>query len=189
MKIVQIGTCVGNDDLTNIIDTIEPEILILVEPMEIHNKKIKECYGHKKNVFLENIAISNSDDSEMSFYYHKNDGPKFEVATTDVNHIIKHGYTLEGIIELKVKCLTINDLFDKYNLLDIDVLFIDAEGLDDQIIKSINFSKYNISKIYFENLHLKDFGVYDFLKSMGYSIIKKTGYMGWSSVAEKKLTI
>jgi 3-deoxy-D-arabino-heptulosonate 7-phosphate (DAHP) synthase len=44
MKIVQIGTCVANDDLTQIVKEKQPEILVLIEPMSIHNEKINECY-------------------------------------------------------------------------------------------------------------------------------------------------
>lgn len=185
MKIIQIGTCDANDDLTQIVKEQKPELLILVEPMAIHNDKIKECYLGVDNFFLENIAITTKNIDEIIFYYHKNDGPKYEVSTTDLNHILKHGYDVSGVVELKVKCLTINNLFDKYNLSKIDILFIDSEGSDDEIIKSINFEKYNISKIYFENLHIKDNSIYDFLIELGYNITKNIGFMGWSSLAEK----
>ena len=77
MKIVQIGTCVANDDLTQIVKEKQPEILVLIEPMSIHNEKINECYSGINNVFLENIAITVDDTKEMSFYYHKNDGPMY----------------------------------------------------------------------------------------------------------------
>jgi FkbM family methyltransferase len=187
MKIVQIGTCVANDDLTQLIGNINPEILVLVEPMSIHNDKINQCYSGTKNVFIENVAITTKDEDEMIFYYHKNDGPMYEVATTDINHIIKHGYDKEGVVELKVKCVTINKLFKNYELKKIDILFVDAEGLDDEIIKSIDFSIFDISKIYFENLHLKDNKIYQFLEILGYKITKNVGYNGWSSLAEKNM--
>lgn len=186
MKIVQIGTCVANDDLTKIIENVNPELLVLVEPMSIHNDKIKECYAKQENLFLENIAITTNNQEEMIFYYHKNDGPMYEVSSTDIKHILKHGYDKNGIVELKVKCITINQLFEKYKLQKIDILFLDAEGLDDEIIKSIDFSKYDISKIYFENLHLKDDKIYKFLEKLGYKVTKKMGHNDWSSLAEKK---
>jgi FkbM family methyltransferase len=186
MKIVQIGTCVANDDLTQIVKESQPELLVLIEPMSIHNQKINECYLGINNVFLENIAITVDETQEISFYYHKDDGPMYEVATTDINHIFKHGYGSEGIVELKVKCLTINNIFEKYNLSKIDILFIDSEGLDDKIIKSIDFKKYEIPKIFFENLHIKDNDIYNFLIGLGYKITKNVGFMGWSSLAEKK---
>ena len=188
MKIVQIGTCVGNDDLTEILNTEKHEILILVEPMSIHNDKIYECYKDMTNMHLENIAITTDEHVDnMSFFYHKNDGPKYEVSTTDINHILKHGYTIDGVVEINVKCMTLNKLFEKYALHEIDVLFLDAEGLDDSIIKSINFNNVTIKKIYFENLHIKDNNIFNFLISLGYTITKNVGYMGWSTLAEKTL--
>ncbi len=186
MNIIQIGTCVGNDDLTEILNGVNPDLLVLVEPMKIHNDKIIGCYGHLTNFHLENIAIVADENSkEISFFYHKNDGPKYEVATTDVNHILKHGYKSDGIVELKVPCLTLNNLFKKYELKKIDTLFIDAEGLDDSLLKSIDFNYFEIPEIVFENLHIKDPSIYEYLTNLGYEITRRMGFMGWSSRAKK----
>lgn len=194
MKIVQIGTCRANDDVSKFVKSgVDIDILVLVEPMEIHNDIIYECYKDIKNVYLENVVINVNEDTETSFYYHKNDGPLYEVSSTDLNHILKHGYTNENLVELKVKCLNINQLFEKYHLKDIDILFIDAEGLDESIIRTIDFKKYNISKIYFEYLHLKNDDIYNFLVNEGYDIIRDSGnhhplghfFIGWSSLATK----
>lgn len=195
MVIVQIGTCRANDDVSKLVKSgIEIHKLILVEPMKIHNEKILECYKDTSNFYLENVAITIDDNKQISFYYHQNDGPFYEVASTDINHITKHGYTTDGIIELQVEAIKINQLFEKYQLYNIDVLFIDAEGLDDSIIKTIDFEKYNLSKIYFEYLHLKNLDIYDFLISKGYDIIRDSVnyqpnghiFVGWSSLAIKK---
>lgn len=100
MKIFQLGVCKANDDLTEIIRDKNIELLVLVEPLNFHNSDIEECYQHIKNKYIENIAISIDDNiSETSFYYHKNDGPLYEVASLDKNHILKHGYNEDGIIE------------------------------------------------------------------------------------------
>jgi FkbM family methyltransferase len=187
MKIVQIGTCVANDDVTQLIESNKIELLVLVEPMKIHNENIMECYKHIENVHLENIAITYDDRSEISFFYHQDDGPKFEVSSINKSHILKHGYGEDGIVEVKVQCITLNNLFEKYNLDYIDVLFIDAEGIDDDLIKSIDFEKYKIQKIYFENLHIKDHNVYNKLTQLGYEITHRIGFMGWSSLANKKI--
>ena len=37
----------------------------------------------------------------------------------------------------------------------------------------------------FENLHLTQDDIYSFLENKGYSIVKKWGYMGWTSFAKK----
>ena len=49
--------------------------------------------------------------------------------------------------------MTINKLMDKYNLLELEYLFIDAEGLDVFIIDSLEFNKYNYKNIIFEAVH------------------------------------
>jgi hypothetical protein len=49
--------------------------------------------------------------------------------------------------------MTFNNIMEKYNLTDLDYLFIDTEGLDIHIIASIDFQKYNIKNIIFEQMH------------------------------------
>jgi hypothetical protein len=66
MNIVQIGTCIANDDLTNLIGKKQPDKLILVEPLSIHNNQINECYNWVENIYIENIAISITNIIEMS---------------------------------------------------------------------------------------------------------------------------
>lgn len=186
MNIIQLGVCEGNDDLTQLVGNSQPDILILVEPLSIHNEKIMECYKDITNKHIENVAISTGDEEEISFFYLKNDWPKNEIASTDINHIFKHGYSLDETEEIKIKCLKINKLFEKYNLKKIDILFIDTEGIDDLIIKDIDFDSFEIDEIYFENLHITQDDIYEFLEKKGYNITKNWGYMGWTSFAKKK---
>ena len=77
-------------------------------------------------------------------------------------------------------------LFDKYNVTDIDLLAVDTEGMDDTILKSIDYSRFNIKKIIFENLHIKDQNIYTFLESSGYNIVNRQyGFNGWNVLVEK----
>lgn len=188
MNIVQIGANRGNDDLSKIINGINPNLLILVEPFNVHNEKLLEFYSNIKNLHIENVAIDEISNEEILFYYHLDDGPGYEVASLDPKHIYERHTHLDRnrISSIKVKTLNINDLFKKYELDKIDILFIDAEGHDDTIIKSIDFENCLIDKIYFENLHIKDFSIYDFLEGKNYNLIKKTGTNNWCSLAEKK---
>ena len=186
MNIFQIGVCQSNDDVHAYIrdNKINPDLLVLVEPMSIHNEEIWEVYKtldciDLDNVKLENLAITTQSTGDISFYYHPNDSgnpstpPSFEVSSVDPMHLVKHGYRHDELIELKVPTLTMDKLFDKYNVTDIDLLAIDTEGLDDTILKSIDHSRFNIKKIIFENLHIKDQNIYSFLESCGYTIVDK----------------
>lgn len=192
MNIVQIGSNKGNDDLTPIVKEYSEIItnLILVEPLSVHFTSLKECYKDTKHI-IEQAAITDDESvKELTFFYHKEDGPGYEVASLNKEHILKHviynpKLTIDGIVEELVPCYTINTLLDKHDLLDIDILFIDAEGFDDKLIKSINFGKYNIINIIYENLHINNDDTISYLNSKGYNIDKNWGSNGWSSLAVK----
>ena len=57
MNIIQIGANRGNDDLSQIIGNNQPDKLILVEPMSLHNEFLLNHYGWVKNLSLENLII------------------------------------------------------------------------------------------------------------------------------------
>ena len=95
MKLFQIGTCKGNDDLTEVVmrNKENIELLVLVEPMSRHNNDIIKCYQGIKNVNIENIVIhTNENEKIVDFFYHDDDGPLYEVASLSRSHITKHNY-------------------------------------------------------------------------------------------------
>ena len=177
MNVIQIGAnkgCNSNfngpDDFFNLIKDYNFSKLILVEPLEVHISSLEERYANIKNLNIENIAITHdSSCKELDFFYHKDDGPLYFVASTDPSHITKHGYGTDGIVKKTVKCLSIHQLFEKYDLQEIDILCIDTEGLDGDILKSIDFEKFKIKEIYYEYTHQK-FDIASFLKTKGYSV-------------------
>jgi len=187
MNIIQIGANRGNDDLSRIIGNNQPNKLILVEPMSFHNEFLLNHYNWVKNLSLENLVIDVESNKDVEFFYHLDDGPGYEVSSLSKEHIyVKHiQLSPDRISSLMLKTITINDLFIKHNINNIDILFIDAEGHDDTIIRSIDFDKFKINEIYFENLHLKDNSIYEFLINLDYQIVEKTGTYGWCSLAKK----
>lgn len=183
MKIVQIGANRGNDELTRIIreKVNTPNFLLLVEPLEKFNKNLQECYRDVTNLNIENIAIVDDNTLETTtMFLHKSMDENMEQASLKKSHIdmvfdrpeyISSGLShKEQIIELKVKCSTFNSLMEKYGVNEIDILFIDAEGLDDIIIKSIDFKSITIREIYYENMHINNESLENFLLDRGYQI-------------------
>lgn len=177
MNIIQIGANKGSnscndgpDDFFNLVKDLNINNLILVEPLEVHIQALSERYSNFKNFKIENVAISpDKNKQELDFFYHENDGPLYLVASTDPYHITKHGFSSEGIKKITVPCLTIEKLFDKHRLTTIDILCIDTEGLDGDILKSIDFSRFKIKEIYFEYTHQK-FNIASFLEKNGYQV-------------------
>ena len=185
MNIVQVGANAGNDDAYNyIINNIHNiNTVVLIEPLEKHNEILKDQYSSVANLYIENIAIvDNPELSTTRFFIAPEEG---QVSALGLDHLVKHNVHYTQIQSVEIPCSTLNKIFDKYNLIDIDYLFIDAEGFDDKIITSIDFNKYNISKIEYENLHIDNSKLEMFLSNLGYKITHGAGYNGWSNRASK----
>ena len=60
---------------------------------------------------------------------------------------------------------------DKHNFYDFNLLQIDAEGLDFDIMKSIDFKKSKPDIIHYEHIFIDRSACALFLKKMGYKII------------------
>ena len=115
-------------------------------------------------------------------------GNNYELASLNKEHSfnIRSYYDKNELIEKEIDSTTINELFDKYQLIKIDLLFIDTEGYDEKIIKSINFEKYDISELYYENLHCNTYDLRYFLETKNYEINPSVLLYGWSDNAKKK---
>ena len=191
MIAVQIGANRGNDEFTSLIKSEHVDTLILVEPLSVHNSSLINCYSNIDNKFIENVIITDKENSEEVIYFHKLDGLEYgnnyELASLNKQHSlnIRNSYEEKELIALKLPNLTINNLLDKYNLQNIDLLFIDTEGYDSKIIMSIDFTKFNIREIYYENLHVNAYELRTFLKEKNYAIHESVLTYGWNDRAVK----
>lgn len=189
MNIVQIGANKGYDDVTELIKGKTITNLVLVEPFEEHNKSLKECYKDIPNVVIKNIIIQdNPEISESSIFFHTDDSNHtnaFELASLNKNHSlnIRGQYTEAGILERKLESMTINQLFDSHGLEEIDLLFIDTEGYDCKIIKTLDFERFRIKELYYENLHCNVQEIREYLKSKGFEVTQNVMSHGWSDKA------
>ena len=155
ISFMQIGTSNADDHCYNFVKDKDIEFGVLVEPMIEMMDLAKKCYGsllEEKNINTETIAIVPEDrkKDKVTIYYHW--------PNTAFNSIFKeHTNSFDQPDELKsfeVDAMTINQLFDKYSVTILDYLFIDTEGLDGEILMSIDLNKYSIKEIIFEHGHL-----------------------------------
>jgi hypothetical protein len=155
MIIVQIGTNDGNDDVKVFVkdNQLDIKLCILVEPLSELNAKILENYKGIDNVYVENVAIVSYDDTEEQDFFYEQDSDNYQVSSLISNHTNVSVKSVNPVVSRKIKVLSINNLFEKYDLHTIDCLYIDAEGLDVDIINSIDFTKFIIKKIVFESAH------------------------------------
>lgn len=170
LKVIQIGSNRGYDELSNHIkeNYSSIDIGIFVEANPAHIDSLRECYSNYDNVYIENLAITypkrNSNLQEIELFYHVDDGPNYEIASTKKEHIMWHdhlpGYDekYEGKIQsFKVPCVILEQLFWKYNVQELDWLLLDVEGIDAEVILTTNWERYNIYRIDFEHIHLSHY--------------------------------
>ena len=163
ISVVQVGASYGNDDLANHLKNNYPKLdfALFVEANERLIPQLKQCYSQYENAIIDNIAVKlpTHTGNELTIYYHTNDGPQYGISSCDINHIYKHmefvPYLKDGEIKsFSVPCITLEQLFDKYNIKELDWLLLDVEGIDAELLLSFNWGKYKIKRVEFENLHL-----------------------------------
>ena len=154
MNIIQIGANSGDDHVFDFVKKHEKDIklLILVEPIDALIPALKQRYGFLGSVVYENIAIVDKESNQpLRFYYEKNSN--YECSSLNKQHLLSLGAKPQNITETDVPVLTFGQLMDKHNLTELDHLYIDAEGYDYFIVKSIDFKKYKIKNLFFEIAH------------------------------------
>ena len=161
---IQIGS---NDGVTK--DPIHKYIIkynwkgILIEPVKYIFENLVKNYKNQKNLYFENIAISNKNEIK-NFYRLKKTNEKEipfwydQIGSFHLGIILKHEKNIPNIqkriIKEAIECKTFNELIKKYNISEINLLHIDTEGPDFEILKTINFDKIKPEMIYFEYKHL-----------------------------------
>jgi FkbM family methyltransferase len=196
MKVVQIGANRGNDELTRMLESNFKLVsfLLLIEPLEKFNQHLINCYSEISNLYIENVAIVDDEKAEnINMFIHGAMDENMEQASLKKSHIDmvfdRPEYILPGlthddqISEIFVKCSTFNSLMRKYKIDNLDILFIDAEGMDDIIIRSIDFESIRIKEIYYENMHINNEVLEFFLSRLGYQIQRGTEYSKNNNVA------
>ena len=159
---------------------------VLVEPLKPVFEILVENYSYLKNDDLkfENCAISGQDTQidiwtyspgflkdlsieEKLFYLRK--------SSLDKGQVEKHLEEIENRDNF-LKCYETNsrpleEIIEQYfSDKIIDLIFIDAEGFDDQVIRTINFNKCKPRSIVYENHSLgeKNKAIEEFLSEKGY---------------------
>ena len=105
--------------------------------------------------------------------------------TLDYNHLkfLKKNFLFKNkdFKEKKIKTENINNILKKYNFNRVDFLNIDLEGLEYEVIKSINFKKFKINLICLEILDHnrisknKSKKIHQILKKNNFKYLKKIG--------------
>jgi FkbM family methyltransferase len=75
---------------------------------------------------------------------------------------------------IEVDCLSLNDLFQQYQLKKIDFCSIDIEVGELEVLKSFDFELYPIDVFTIENIYYGNY-IQEFMESVGYRLIQRLG--------------
>ena len=161
-SIVQIGANDGVrfDELDQFINEYKIQSL-LVEPIKSNFEKLKIKYYDVDFVKLENSAILINEqvsylykvDNKYLIHYDKHVPG---ITSFDKNHLLKHGVKKKHIIKEKVNSINIKELLNKYNIKNLDLLYIDAEGYDGKIVIDFLMNTNLKPIIIFEYIHINN---------------------------------
>ena len=132
--VVQVGAFDGlfADGLEPIIERPGGFTALLVEPQPGAFKKIEALYGSRKDVLLENAAITELDGDVDLF---SDDAGATPFATLLPSRAV-HVKSVAGSLQVvKVRGLTVESLLARHRLSRVDMLMIDTEGFDLVILR------------------------------------------------------
>jgi hypothetical protein len=191
MKIVQVGVNKANDELSHYLksnyETLE--FGLFVEANSLHIEDIKKCYEKYDNLIVDNIAIKTplQEQDTLTIYYHTNEHPDYGMASCNIEHIKKHMTWcphLQGgeIKSFDVNCITLEQLFEKHSVEELDWLYLDIEGIDAEVLLTFNWQKYKIRRIEFEQLHLGHYkdAIKNMMIGMGYEQVNSLHSYDWA---------
>ena len=141
-----------------------PKKVLLVEPVPHNVEAINNNLKNFKDIFIEQVAISDKKEKKDFFFVKRSSIPKLKkhwssgIGSFNKSHILDHRskrFQIEDIDidKISIQSITLQDLIEKYSITKIDKLLIDVEGSEYAILKNIDFNKINIKKIIFEYKH------------------------------------
>lgn len=135
---------------------------VLVEPIPYLFERLIKQYTGLPNLMFVNSAIAD-DARPRTMYRLENTENSFEpwheqLASFHKDVVLSHASQLPGIeariVEEEVACISLAQLFDRCCIHKLDLLHVDAEGHDFEILKQLDFERFQPELILFEHKHL-----------------------------------
>lgn len=163
--VVQIGANDGKtkDPLREFILKNQKWEVLLVEPVPYLFEKLKSHYSDSPRFSFENSAINNGTSQEFYWVdkkakYILGNLPEWydQLGSFDKGHISKHlnGILDPFIVSKSIQGITLETLFQKHGIRQIDLLRIDCEGHDWKILSQLDLSRFKPTLILLEMKHL-----------------------------------
>ena len=135
---------------------------VLVEPREAMFERLREAYPKRKGIALVRCAVAAEEGAKSLYALDPEDRelPAWAhgLGTFDLDVLLSHEAELPGlrdrIVEEVVSCRTWESLLSAFPLPKIDLLQIDAEGLDYELLRLFPFSRSHPGLVRYEHKHL-----------------------------------
>lgn len=154
---------------------------IAIEPNPMFLTKLRDTYaGRPVQVFGKAVHAT---EKSMSLYY-VDQNPELPhwirgVGSFNRQHILEATKTLgdlaSSIRTIDVECATVSEIIDQAGFDDIDIFVIDTEGYDAEVVRQIDFARFNPHTIIFEYTHLPPeelYSVSELLREKGFVDIR-----------------
>ncbi len=162
-NLVQIGANDGRrfDEISRYIIDNKNLKALLVEPIKKYFEELKENYKNFQNVRFENSAISRNNDITHLYCVNEKFLSNYDehikgINSNKINHLLKHGVKKAHIEKVVVNTISFKSLLKKFDINQIDLLYIDAEGYDGEIILDFLDNVDTRPIIIFEYYHIKN---------------------------------
>jgi FkbM family methyltransferase len=167
---VQIGAGAGDcdsranfrDGFSELVKSMDPRLIervILVEPNPINITALRQCWKDypQAEIYQIGINVPSLKNEKLTFYFADEDKPHYQVFSLKQEHVLKH-YPNGTIrtIEVETQDL-VGFLRDTVGTeRQISLLSLDIEGIDAEILLSIDWRYVNVERLSFEHLHLAE---------------------------------
>lgn len=111
----------------------------------------KETYKNIPNTNFFNIGISDNENQDKLEIFYADDIKSPHLSYRKCHHSDHNNR--HPVYSFYINCMSLNKFIETNNIDPLDILYIDTEGLDCNIVLSIDLDKYNIKKIQFEHMH------------------------------------
>jgi len=144
---IQLGANVGHDEFQNMVQNSQEKLKVfLLEPNTDLISRLKNAYSkinevHDVTICPFGIALSTG---EHDMYMYANIDGNYSLLNRKF-HPLKDIATSK-----KIETKTFKDFCSEFDINKIECLFIDTEGMDYEILNSIDLEKININVIIFE---------------------------------------
>lgn len=151
---IQVG---AHDGVLN--DPLRPHLIqgnflgVLVEPLPGAFAQLKQTYQEHENLSFANCCVSNYDGYIRLHVPEEHTAPAIQQkASVKSDHLERHGHA-GNVRAVDVSCHTIKSLIEKYDIGELDLLVVDAEGHDYIIVMDIFATKIRPLVVFLEIQH------------------------------------